>query len=439
MKYSLSLRQSAFATIIIASAFLLLTFIYLQLTNEADRTSKHQIRETYLSVLLSKETLESQFRGMATPSPKELTGILDELIQKKQVLHRPTLLLSEDGSAVYPPGSMNPAQATDRKRMEEILLTYDLTGEWFRMLPALNRPDTLDILIPIFFGGKATYFLKTTVTLDNLKTAFQRTYQSVIVIFLIVIGFASFVTYRVTRTMVNPIRQLSNFTEQLARGDLDQEVQIETGNEIEDLAKSFNQMAKQVAQMKSRAEDANALTHLPGNNVIAAEVTKRLNVGAKLAVVHTDLDRFKMYNDLYGLKRGDEVIKMTAEVLQEAVKEQGTRDDLVAHEGGDDFVIVTIPARLEQIAIAIIKKFDARVGNHYRSEDRDRGYIMIKDRRSHDPNAEATVQIPLMSISLAAVTNEKKSFPTYGAIATLLAETKKKAKSILGSSFVIAD
>lgn len=41
------------------------------------------------------------------------------------------------------------------------------------------------------------------------------------------------------------------------------------------------------------------------------------------AVLYTDLDNFKAYNDKYGFMNGDEVIKYTAEVLKEAIQEHG--------------------------------------------------------------------------------------------------------------------
>ncbi len=436
-RHTLSLKQSIFLTIVIASAFLILAFTHLQLTREAYRTSEHQIRETQLSLLLAKEIMESKLKTAAEDPLDQLIPVLENLSTKMQILQDP-LLLSSDGSVLYPKNELNPNAATDQKRIQEILLTYDLSGDWFRPLPTPDRSDALDIFTPLFSPGGVHYILKTTVTLDSLKNAFQRTYRFVILIFLMVFLFAIFLGIRVKKKILDPIQKLSKSTAEIADGNLDQEILIETGDEIEELATSFNQMTKQLAVMRNQAEDSNPLTHLPGNNVIAAEIDRRLRVGAKIAVVHADLDRFKIYNDSYGIQRGDEVIKMTAEVLKEAVLEKGAREDLVAHEGGDDFVVVTTPVRLEQIANEIITRFDARKGNHYREQDRTRGFILIPDRRAKDPAHAPKVEIPLMSISLAAVTNEAQSFATYNAIATALVAMKKQAKSIRGSSFVVS-
>ncbi len=434
-----SLKQYTILTIGIASAFLILAFTHLHLTRESYRTSEHEIRETQLGLLFVKEILESKLNQTAGNESgiASLAETLEKLTRQMNTLKNP-LLLNKAGAVVYPKSVQNPEAELDAKHIQEILLTYDLTGQWFRLLPAPNRSDALHIFTPLFAGREVRYVLKTTVTLDSIKNAFVRTYKFVFLIFLMVLAFAVFLALRMKKRILDPIKKLSKFTEQIAKGDLDGEIKIESGDEIGNLAESFNEMSKQLALMKNQAEDSNPLTHLPGNNVIAAEINKRLSAGGKLAVIHADLDRFKIYNDLYGIQRGDEVIRMTAEVLKEAVLEKGGRDDLVAHEGGDDFVVVTSPSRLEEVAKEIIRRFDSRRGSHYRSEDRGRGSILIPDRRAKDAQNAPKVEIPLMSISLAAVTNEKDSFSTYQQIAAALVKMKKQAKSICGSSFAVA-
>lgn len=435
-KNTLSLKQSVFATIVIASAFLIVLFTHLQLSREAYSTSAHQIRETYLSLLLAKEMMETKLAAKPNIPAEELASALTTIATKGNLFDHPWVL-AKDGSVLYPPDTANPNQDTDQKRIQEILLTFDLTGQWFRPLPTPQRNDSLDVLTPLFAPDGIRFFLKTTVTLDNLKSAFLRTYRFVIMMFFMVVGFAVFLAIRVKRKILDPLKVLSARTVEIANGNLDREISIQTGDEIEDLADSFNQMAKQLAIIKNKAEDANPLTHLPGNNVISSEINKRLRTGVQVAVIHADLDRFKIYNDLYGIQRGDEVIKMTADVLKDAVSEKGAPDDLVAHEGGDDFVVVTTPSCLEGVAYEVIQLFNARIGYHYRQEDRERGGILIADRRTNNPVDAHKVQIPLMSISLAAVTNESQSYPTYQTIANALVGMKKKAKGIRGNSFAV--
>jgi diguanylate cyclase (GGDEF)-like protein len=200
-------------------------------------------------------------------------------------------------------------------------------------------------------------------------------------------------------------------------------VDIKTGDEIAELVNTFNQMTAALERMKERAENTNPLTKLPGNNMIHEEIVRRINAQRKFAVIYSDLDNFKAFNDKYGIGDGDKAIKLTADILRESLR-LGSRDDFLGHEGGDDFVLISTPDRAQKVADYITAEFDRRIRSLFKKEDLDQGFIIAHAR---DGNVQ---KFPLMTISLAGVSNEKRPLTSYGEITNICAEVKKKAKSL---------
>ena len=185
-----------------------------------------------------------------------------------------------------------------------------------------------------------------------------------------------------------------------------------------------------VLRRTSQDLDANPLTRLPGNISIQRELETRLAAGGPIAVAYIDLDRFKAFNDHYGFKRGDEVIRQTAAVLLEASKHCGSPRDFIGHIGGDDFIVITTTDRAVALCEVIIRDFDAMVAGLYDEADRARGYLLHTDRKGQ------TAKIPLLSISIALVTNEERRLTHPGQVAELGAELKAYAKQFDRSLYV---
>jgi len=194
------------------------------------------------------------------------------------------------------------------------------------------------------------------------------------------------------------------------------------------VAKLLDSMAKiQVEQ----ARDSNPLTGLPGNRSITERIIGELDQADRvMTVLYLDLDNFKAFNDRYGFEHGDKAILMVAEIMRKIVSMYGNKDDLIGHIGGDDFAIITTPDKADSIAEMIIKEFDCRVVTLYDNEDRDKGFISTIDRQGQ------LFSYPVMSISIAAVSNENYVIENHLQLGELAAELKKLAKSQKGSNYV---
>jgi DNA-binding response OmpR family regulator len=124
-----------------------------------------------------------------------------------------------------------------------------------------------------------------------------------------------------------------------------------------------------------RELDANPLTHLPGNTSILQEMERRLRKQEPFAVIYSDLNNFKAFNDRYGFLRGDQAIKLAAQCIVFSVEGRAaqsvvmTGNWFIGHVGGDDFVVILPAEKAEDVSREIIKRFDAAVPDLYDPED----------------------------------------------------------------------
>lgn len=183
----------------------------------------------------------------------------------------------------------------------------------------------------------------------------------------------------------------------------------------------------------NRAKYANPLTGLPGNIMIEQRIRNVIASKNKYAVLYFDLDNFKPYNDVYGFENGDRIIEMTAAVIGQRMKALDFHRGFLGHIGGDDFVAIVENHQVHRLCEAIIEKFDKRILDFYSEIDRKKGYIMAENRHG------AIEKFPLMSLSIAVVTNEHRDFDSVSHLAEYASRIKKKCKACWTSNYMIGN
>ncbi len=107
------------------------------------------------------------------------------------------------------------------------------------------------------------------------------------------------------------------------------------------------------------------LTGLPNRRLLLDRLTNGLaranRSSESLAVIFTDLDKFKAVNDTYGHDAGDDLLRMAAKRILISIRP----GDTLARLGGDEFVVLLESTRLDQafevaerVATAITRPFD---------------------------------------------------------------------------------
>ncbi len=154
-----------------------------------------------------------------------------------------------------------------------------------------------------------------------------------------------------------------------------------------------------VERVRSRLRQAGAgtgrLPALPSGSAIVAELERRHEAGAEIAVACLDLNGFEAFNAHYGYERGDTVLEWFADLL---VTEAALHPDgFVGRLGSDDFIVLTPPLDAELLAAGVLGAFEAGIEAHHDPEDVARGELGAREEGQHAP--------PLVSLAVGITTS----------------------------------
>jgi len=135
-------------------------------------------------------------------------------------------------------------------------------------------------------------------------------------------------------------------------------------NYIEELTDQYEELLTQKKELLAELEKKalyDPLTGLFNRHALIEFLIREIErvkreKGEKLFIIFLDLDNFKQVNDLYGHKKGDEVLKQVAQLL----KTHFRKYDIVARFGGDEFMVVVRNREKGEVE-EILKKLQRRI------------------------------------------------------------------------------
>lgn len=178
----------------------------------------------------------------------------------------------------------------------------------------------------------------------------------------------------------------------------------------------------------SAARHANPLTQLPGNVLIDDQIDQFLRNGDAFHVCYCDLNDFKPFNDVYGFRKGDELIRLTSDLL---TRHCDPERDFVGHIGGDDFIVIFRSVDWQLRCEDILAQFSGRVASFFSQDDRERGGYFTEDRQGK------RIFHPLTSLSLGVLPVHPNGFTSVHEVSAALTEAKKQAKKAPGNTLFI--
>ena len=240
------------------------------------------------------------------------------------------------------------------------------------------------------------------------------------------IGAALFITRNVSRS----INQLKLAALKFSKHEFDFVPNVNKNDEFGTLSKALISMAQQLSKLKAMDIDTSPLTRLPGGMAVENFLHQKISNQQKIAFCLLDIDKFKSYNDRYGYARGNDVIKFTGDIIQRVVSKIIEADYFVGHIGGDDFVAVVPSDQFQEVCEIIIDSFDKNIVQFYDKKDLEKGYIVSKTRQGE------ISEFPVMTLSIAVVTNKDDLSISSVKMGELAAEIKEYAKTFEKSIYL---
>jgi diguanylate cyclase (GGDEF)-like protein len=198
--------------------------------------------------------------------------------------------------------------------------------------------------LSISINGANNYVLRLgfdeAVVLDKLVTVNQR---SIIILGIYLVSILLLMGF-FTRIITRPLRLLSHWSRDVAKGEADYKVHISTYvREVDQLSHDLEKMRRSLVELAERMHYKamhDELTGLPNRALnddrLNLAITRAGRENASFAVLLLDLDRFKDINDTLGHGIGDEVLRIIATRLNSEIRDS----DTISRIGGDEFCAI---------------------------------------------------------------------------------------------------
>jgi EAL domain-containing protein (putative c-di-GMP-specific phosphodiesterase class I)/GGDEF domain-containing protein len=191
-----------------------------------------------------------------------------------------------------------------------------------------------------------------------------------------------------------------------------------------------DQIVRSVTEARiEAARHANPLTFLPGNIPITQHIDRLLERGVEFVACYADLNNFKPFNDQFGYWRGDEMIRLLAQVC---LSQCDPRNDFVGHVGGDDFMLLLQRDDWHAACERIIADFNERALLLFDEGSRQRGGIEAEDRHG------VMRFFPCTTLAIGAVPVQRGAYRSAEMLANQAALAKHAAKQQTTGLYVMA-
>lgn len=191
--------------------------------------------------------------------------------------------------------------------------------------------------------GKAIALIGIDMSATEILGAQRKIQTSSLLSMLAALALATALSFLLSSMVSRSIVQLTQATQQIADGNLDCPITINSRDELGVLATSLNHMVENIKENQAslmKQANTDGLTGLYNHRYFQERLNQELKRAVRysrpVSLVMIDLDGFKAVNDNLGHPAGDSILRNFAEILSQEIREI----DVAARYGGDEFAVV---------------------------------------------------------------------------------------------------
>ncbi len=302
-----------------------LVFVITYVKHEDRRTQR--LTET-IGVVISQDLAKLIFLNNVSIAADITTKLQSFKMLKSAVVYK------NDGSAIYQYSKNGKSFTPDGKCKKQ---GYKIVG------------DTLISSISIHYSGNTFGCIRMKLQHMTFFNIFKKYLLLLVLFYLFIVLLSSLLASFYAKKFTNPILKLINFLEGVELdSSLDRRIEITEDDEFGKLYEEINIMLESLQNSLKEKEEADkkveylreydSLTGLPNKDLFIKSLQYQIKFKTLKEwhiMLCVDIDKFKVFNDLYGHEVGDTVLQLLARALQKEFRDV----TLIAKIGIDEFLI----------------------------------------------------------------------------------------------------
>lgn len=239
---------------LISCLVLLVVAMLTLIVNDMQRKSLLQSMKGHgrlMSELMAKSSAEVAMVGNFT----ELEKDVEEVAKKKDVVY--VLMLGKEGKVSVSslnPQTNKPLYPVGYKFKDKAGRKAAHTRQTLVQTTHFQGKPVIDISAPMMKYGERWGVVRIGLSLSSVSQAISKTTKRVLLFALLAIALGMLFSVFLADRIVKPIHRLAEGTKEIAEGNLTANVEINTGDELQVLGESFNQMAINLKSSRDRLE-----------------------------------------------------------------------------------------------------------------------------------------------------------------------------------------